>query len=101
MGDSITSPDAWPEELELDKGDWEIDNYGVGGRTVGPRNGRNYRSTKAYKNALKEGFHVLIINLGTNDAQYDLGRAAACACKLAARRSARPGTRAAGPGTRP
>mmetsp|Transcript_5105 Transcript_5105/g.15119 ORF Transcript_5105/g.15119 Transcript_5105/m.15119 type:complete len:291 (+) Transcript_5105:260-1132(+) len=72
MGDSITSPDAWPEELELDKDDWDIDNYGVGGRTVNPRIDRNYRSTTSYKKALREGFDVLVINLGTNDAQYDL-----------------------------
>ena len=46
---------------------WSINNYGVGGRTLAQV--KAYQRTNAYEQALRDGFDVLIVNIGTNDCQ--------------------------------
>ena len=75
-GDSTTEGDAakgypYPVVLQDFLGDdgFEVKNWGVGGRTVVDHKSRDYRDTDEYDEMLAEGFDVLIITLGTNDAK--------------------------------
>ena len=82
MGDSNTAggaggldvaTESYPAQLSVLLGgeDWDVRNFGKGGRTVVDIEGRAYRDASAYEEALTwgdDGFEVLIICLGTNDA---------------------------------
>ena len=84
MGDSNTAggaggmdefTESYPAQLSVLLGgdEWDVRNFGKGGRTVVDTQGRAYRDARAYEEALTwgdDGFEVLIICLGTNDVRF-------------------------------
>ncbi len=76
IGDSITfgsgvenrKENAYPAVLQKLLGDaYEVQNFGVGGRTLLNKGDHPYTKEKAYQNALKFKPNIVIIKLGTND----------------------------------
>lgn len=76
VGDSITqgyglSPDkTYPNQLqEMLGAGWNVNNFGVSGRTLLKKGDSPYWKEPAYQKALKSEPDVVIIMLGTNDAK--------------------------------
>ena len=73
VGDSITQGAGtrgatYPKQLQSFFGDdWEVENFGVSGRTLMAKGDYPYTSEKAYQNALAMKPDVVVIMLGTND----------------------------------
>jgi alpha-L-fucosidase 2 len=80
VGDSITEGTDWslyayPTDLAMLLGsNYTVDNFGVGGTTVSLSSETPYMNTTAFQNATKFQPNIVIIMLGTNDAQPDLER---------------------------
>ncbi len=73
VGDSITQSTAYPDELRLLLGsNYTVNNFGVGGTTASLNTETPYMNTSAFQNALKFQPNIVIIMLGTNDAQPNL-----------------------------
>lgn len=76
VGDSITEGagapkgESYPSQLQRMLGEeWEVLNFGVGGRTLMKTGDRPYWDEDAYKEALRSKADVVIIMLGTNDSR--------------------------------
>jgi lysophospholipase L1-like esterase len=74
VGDSITAgsglppQSSYPSQLQALLGnDWQIENFGVSGRTLLEKGDFPYRKDEAYQKALQSQPNVVIIMLGTND----------------------------------
>jgi acyl-CoA thioesterase I len=74
VGDSITQGAgttkgfSYPSQLQKLLGEeWQVGNYGVGGRTLLKKGDFPYWEEKAYQKALRSKPDVVIIMLGTND----------------------------------
>ena len=73
VGDSITQSTAYPYDLwKLLGGNYTVKNSGVGGTTVSLNSETPYMNTSTFQNALKFQPDIVIIMLGTNDAQPNL-----------------------------
>jgi lysophospholipase L1-like esterase len=73
VGDSLTQSTAYPYNLwALLGGNYTVENFGVGSTTVSLNTETPYMNTNAYQNALKSEPDIVIIMLGTNDAQPNL-----------------------------
>ncbi|MDR0470491.1 MAG: GDSL-type esterase/lipase family protein [Nitrososphaerota archaeon] len=73
VGDSLTQSTEYPYQLmgKLGKG-YDLHNFGVGGTTVALASETPYMNTKAFLSALDFNPEIVIIMLGTNDAQPSL-----------------------------
>ena len=76
VGDSITEGagaregKSYPTQLQAMLGDeWEVLNFGVGGRTLMKSGDRPYWEEEAYQEALESEADVVILMLGTNDSR--------------------------------
>ncbi|MCM4153789.1 G-D-S-L family lipolytic protein [Arenibacter sp. N53] len=78
VGNSITygsgvankDKNAFPAQLQSMLGNpYEVQNFGVGGRTLLKRGDKPYWETEAYSNALKFKPDIVFIKLGTNDSK--------------------------------
>ena len=74
VGDSITQGTPYPMDLWtlLGYSNYTLENFGVGGTTVSLSSQTPYMNTTAFQNALEFQPNIVIIMLGTNDAQPDL-----------------------------
>lgn len=77
VGDSITQSTAYstayPDDLrQLLGNNYTVNNVGAGGTTVSLNTETPYMNTSAFQNALKFQPNIVIIMLGTNDAQPNL-----------------------------
>ena len=77
LGDSITKgtgssgdENGWPKRLQSSLGsDYEVLNFGRGGRTMVDFEGRFYQDTDEWDDALDSKADIVTISLGTNDAK--------------------------------
>ena len=70
VGDSITEGSGYPENLQLMLGaDYKVGNFGVSGSTVLTKSNKPYISQKEFRDVKAFGPSIVIIMLGTNDAQ--------------------------------
>jgi lysophospholipase L1-like esterase/pimeloyl-ACP methyl ester carboxylesterase len=72
FGSKLAHPekDAYPAQLQQLLGtEYEVKNFGVGGRTVIKDCDRSYMATPAYQEALKSNPDIVTIKLGTNDSR--------------------------------
>lgn len=71
VGDSLTQLTGYPFELEkqLGRKDYIVRNFGVGSTAVSLDSDTAYMDTTAFQNALEFQPEIVIIMLGTNDAQ--------------------------------
>jgi len=74
VGDSLTQSSRYPYDLwiKLGKEDYALSNFGVGGTTISLNTETPYMDTSAYQEALDFQPDILILMLGTNDAQPNL-----------------------------
>jgi len=74
VGDSLTQSSRYPYDLwiKLGKEDYALSNFGVGGTTISLNTETPYMDTSAYQEALDFQPDIVIIMLGTNDAQINL-----------------------------
>lgn len=74
VGDSLTQNTEYPIDLWtlLGFSNYTLENFGVGGTTVNLISQTPYMNTTAYQNALAFQPNIVIIMLGTNDAQPGL-----------------------------
>jgi len=73
VGDSLTQSTEYPYQLMGKLGDdYDLHNFGVGGTTVTLASETPYMSTNAFQSALDFNPDIVIIMLGTNDAQPSL-----------------------------
>ncbi|MCW4035383.1 MAG: GDSL-type esterase/lipase family protein [Candidatus Bathyarchaeota archaeon] len=74
VGDSITQSSVYPYELSLQLGEegYTVRNFGVGSTTVCLDSETPYMDTNAFQEALDFQPDIVIIMLGTNDAQPSL-----------------------------
>jgi|GEM_PF-1297283 lysophospholipase L1-like esterase len=73
VGDSLTQSTEYPYQLMGKLGDdYDLHNFGVGGTTVALASETPYMSTNAFQSALDFNPDIVIIMLGTNDAQPSL-----------------------------
>lgn len=74
VGDSLTQSTVYPYELSLllGKVDYKVGNFGVGSTTVSLDSQTPYMKTSTFQNALEFKPDLVIIMLGTNDAQPSL-----------------------------
>lgn len=69
VGDSITRGSGYPTKLQLLLGsNYDVGNFGVDGSTVSLSSTKPYMNQSAYQNALVFNPNIVIIMLGTNDA---------------------------------
>ena len=69
VGDSITGGTDYPMDLTRRLGSgYTVSNFGVGGTTVSLDSGGAYMELNAFQNALEFQPNIVIIMLGTNDA---------------------------------
>lgn len=76
MGDSITfgsgcsKEERWSSRVqEILGGKFDVQNYGIGGRTMLASGDQPYIKTKEYENALNARADIYLIGLGTNDSK--------------------------------
>ncbi len=76
VGDSLTQSTEYPYDLWMKLGTkgYELRNFGVGSTTVLLSSETPYMNTSAFQNALDFQPNIVIIMLGTNDAQPSLWR---------------------------
>jgi lysophospholipase L1-like esterase len=74
VGDSLTQSTIYPIDLEkqLGRRDYIVNNYGAGSTTVSLDSETPYMNTSAFQSALEFQPDIVIIMLGTNDAQPSL-----------------------------
>ncbi len=74
VGDSLTQSSRYPYELwlKLGKENYALSNFGAGGTTISLNTETPYMNTTAYQDALNFQPNIVIIMLGTNDAQPNL-----------------------------
>ena len=74
VGDSLTQSTAYPYDLwmQLGKENYFVRNFGVGSTTVSLDSETPYMNTTAFQDALEFQPQIVIIMLGTNDAQPSL-----------------------------
>jgi acyl-CoA thioesterase I len=73
VGDSLTQSTAYPYDLwKLLGKNYTVRNFGAGGTTVSLNSETPYMNTSAFQNALQFRPDIVIIMLGTNDAQPNL-----------------------------
>ncbi len=73
VGDSITCGTAYPIDLWLMLGsNYVVGNFGINGATVFLKSDNPYMSTPAFQVAKRFAPQIVIIMLGTNDADTDL-----------------------------
>ena len=73
VGDSLTQLTSYPDTLLSKLGDdYDLYNFGVVGTTVSLASGAAYMDTDAFQSALAFNPDVVVIMLGTNDAQSNL-----------------------------
>ena len=74
VGDSLTQSSRYPYDLwlKLGKEAYFLENFGVGGTTISLNTETPYMNTSAYQDALDFQPDIVIIMLGTNDAQINL-----------------------------
>ena len=73
IGDSITSGTEYPSDLaKLLGSNYSIGNFGDSGATVRLDSSKPYMNQPAFKNAIEFEPKIIIIMLGTNDANPDL-----------------------------
>ena len=69
VGDSITRGSGYPSKLQSLLGsNYDVGNFGVDGSTVSLSSSEPYMNQSAYKNALDFDPDIVVIMLGTNDA---------------------------------
>ncbi len=70
VGDSLTQSTEYPYQLMGKLGSkYDVHNFGVSGTTVSLASGSAYMSTNAFQSAVDFNPDIVIIMLGTNDAQ--------------------------------
>jgi acyl-CoA thioesterase-1 len=76
VGDSLTQSTEYPLDLYmlLDSSNYTIRNFGVRSTTVSLDSETPYMNTSAFQGALEFQPNIVIIMLGTNDAQQSLAR---------------------------
>ncbi|MGA2386695.1 MAG: GDSL-type esterase/lipase family protein [Candidatus Bathyarchaeia archaeon] len=76
VGDSITQSTAYPYDLWMLLGTthYVVENFGAGSTTVSLESQTPYMNTTVFQNALASEPNIVIIMLGTNDAQPSLLR---------------------------
>ncbi len=76
VGDSLTQSTAYPYDLWMLLGntDFTVRNFGAGSTTVLLNSETPYMKTNIFQNALEFQPNIIIIMLGTNDAQPSLHR---------------------------
>jgi len=74
VGDSLTQSTEYPYDLWMLLGtaNYTVENFGAGSTTVSVNTETPYINTSAFQNALKFQPNIVIIMLGTNDAQPNL-----------------------------
>ena len=74
VGDSLTQSTEYPYDLRVMLGtaNYTVRNFGVGSTTVLRNTETPYMNTSAFQNALEFQPNIVIIMLGTNDAQPNL-----------------------------
>ena len=74
VGDSLTESTEYPYDLWMLLGTekYNVSNFGVGSRTVLLNSQTPYMNTSAFQDALEFNPNIVIIMLGTNDAQPSL-----------------------------
>jgi lysophospholipase L1-like esterase len=73
VGDSITRDSGYPEKLQSLLGpNYEVGNFGVDGSTVMLHSQRPYMNQTEFKDALDFQPQIVVIMLGTNDANLNL-----------------------------
>ncbi|MGD6934446.1 MAG: GDSL-type esterase/lipase family protein [Candidatus Bathyarchaeia archaeon] len=74
VGDSLTQSSRYPYELwlKLGKENYALSNFGAGGTMISLNTETPYMNTTAYQDALNFQPNIVIIMLGTNDAQPNL-----------------------------
>jgi lysophospholipase L1-like esterase len=74
VGDSLTQSTAYPYDLwkQLDMDNYTLSNFGAGSTTVSLKSETPYMNTSVFQNALGFQPNIVIIMLGTNDAQPSL-----------------------------
>ena len=73
VGDSLTQNTEYPIDLwTLLGSNYTVENFGVGGTTVTLDSQTPYMNTSAFQSAVEFQPNIVIIMLGTNDAQPDL-----------------------------
>ncbi|MCW4003084.1 MAG: GDSL-type esterase/lipase family protein [Candidatus Bathyarchaeota archaeon] len=75
VGDSITQGTGYPVELwGLLGSNYVVGDFGVGGATVALNSGNSYLDSTAFQVAKDFQPHIVIVMLGTNDAQLNLNQ---------------------------
>jgi lysophospholipase L1-like esterase len=75
VGDSITQGTGYPVELwGLLGSNYVVGDFGVGGATVALNAGNSYLDSTAFQVAKDFQPHIVIVMLGTNDAQLNLNQ---------------------------
>lgn len=73
IGDSITEGSGYPYKLHVLLGDnYDVENFGVSGSTASKDSKIPYTEQVAYKEAMKFDPDIIIIMLGTNDANLQI-----------------------------
>jgi acyl-CoA thioesterase I len=74
VGDSLTQSSAYPFDLAMHLGAerYAVGNFGAGGTTISLNSETPYMNSSAFQRALKFQPNIVIIMLGTNDAQPSL-----------------------------
>ena len=73
VGDSITEGSGYPFQLHLMLGsDYTVGNFGVSGSTVSLDSAKPYMNESKFKEALDFNPDIIIIMLGTNDANPEI-----------------------------
>jgi lysophospholipase L1-like esterase len=73
VGDSLTQSTEYPYDLGNKLGEsYEMRNFGVGGTTVALESETPYMDTESFQSALGFNPDIVVIMLGTNDAQPSL-----------------------------
>jgi lysophospholipase L1-like esterase len=73
IGDSITHGSEYPSDLAMLLGlNYSLENFGVSGATVRLDSNKPYMNQTAFQNAIEFEPKIVIIMLGTNDANPDL-----------------------------
>jgi lysophospholipase L1-like esterase len=73
VGDSITRASGYPNKLQLLLGpNYDVGNFGVDGSTVSLSSQRPYMNQTAFQDAMDFQPRIVVIMLGTNDANLNL-----------------------------
>lgn len=73
IGDSITQGSGYPQKLQMLLGsNYTVGNFGVSGSTVSLNSSKPYMNQTAFKNAENFKPEIVVIMLGTNDANPEI-----------------------------